>query len=159
MFKAFRKHAKHWTRSGSSQAQLGPSKVKEQTWGEGGSGIPQESNEIDTCSCTIPTERHMVSTVDSWSSFTVPKRLNRQTVGGRSSGSLLGGDLPALALVDSRGGGVFSVYKAYEALAELSGFLDKALLLQRHWRLANNRGNILICIGFSIALIIFTTNS
>lgn len=62
--------------------------------------------------CNSPTERHMVLAVDSWSSFTIPKGLNRQTVGGRGSGSLLGDDLPALALtlVDRV---VISVYKAY----------------------------------------------
>lgn len=54
----------------------------------------------------------MVLAVDSWSSFTIPKGLNQQTVGGRRSGFLLGDDLPALALtlLDRV---VISVYKAY----------------------------------------------
>lgn len=44
---------------------------------------------------------------------------------------------------------VLSVYKDSEALAELSGCLDKALLLQWHERLANNRGSIFVFFGFN----------
>ena len=65
------------------------------------------------------------------------ENLNQQTAWGRSSWSLLGHDLPPLMTAE-----VISVSTAYEALAEFSGFLDKALLLQWHWEeQANKRGN------------------
>ena len=42
-----------------------------------------------------------------------------------------------------------SVDKGCEALAEASGFLDKAALLQWRWRLADHRGNVLMLLGFN----------
>lgn len=44
---------------------------------------------------------------------------------------------------------VISVDNGCEALAEFSGFLDKAPLSQWRWSLANHRGNILIFLGFN----------
>lgn len=116
-------------------------KWKDRSQGGVEGATPQKSNKIDSCSLYHSYGRACVVSCGLPIQFYSQKRLNQQTVGGRSSWSLLGDDPPASVVI--------SVYKAYEALAEVSGFLDKALLLQWCRRLANNRGNSLICFGFN----------
>lgn len=72
------------------------------------------------------------------------RELHQQAARDTNGWSLRLGDLPA-----SHNSGGHPVDNGWQALAEGSGFLHKASLLQWCWRLANHRGNILIFVGFN----------